>query len=391
MLALSDLENIRSDSSTEDLIKDIGNIKKKIQDGRKERNELNSKIDSLVREIESARRAKEISDTNSIEIVKKLQSIFGNFRNEDEMYAKIRELQDKADAAKAKVHKLTEQLEARDKEVKDANISTIHSVQQLNKEISNVEAQINNVENGIDSLNNQIAAMGNELNSERQFIEHIINCRNASVGTEHFDMEEVLKMVEGNSDQAIMREAKNAAQILGIPFADDLNEFSKEYRTKMNQLKAGYHPSVPIEELAQQIQDVVQRSNELSNENKALKQNIMDLQLIIQDKEGVPQRNLLDNRSKLEELKNQKKKRIEHLNNVLKQAAKMTNSKANTTNKTLSDVCISYKVLGSLYINELSLMKQATSLIDTTELERKVAAVKRQNDILIFNLNKAIL
>ena len=95
-LTINDLSSISQDTSEEQMIKEITRIRQSNYEDKKEKERLKRQIESLQNNITCAENAREIANANAIRIAKRLCALFGEKLNQEQIYNKISELQERA-------------------------------------------------------------------------------------------------------------------------------------------------------------------------------------------------------------------------------------------------------------------------------------------------------
>ena len=377
------------ESSRDDIVDEIADVRKNIQALKKERTQVRHQIEGLMNDLECAQRAKEVSDAAAMKVLRKLQEMFGEGFKTEDLVGKIIEIQDKAKNGKKEIDELTEQLKREHRSTQVSNTKFLHDNEIIQKELADMKSKNEDLDEQIADTTRKAAVQQGKTQAERDQYSYIKALKDSSDALNHYDIDELLKIVGENSDQKLADIIKEKSKSLGIPFDGDILSFIDSLTQSIKDMKNGYKGKMSPNEL----QDKVRKTFKQLRNLKAKKRDLKD---ILRHLQAESASNYLQDIDKMEEdlnklidkEKRKKKKRIILLQESLLRASRFAEIDYEIDQKDgMYGTCQSYINFASILENEIHKISQnRLPALDLTYLERKVKNVKLQNTILCNRL-----
>lgn len=382
MLTLQDLES----SSSNENLKSVLEANDNIQALKKERQQLNQRIQSLENDIECARRAKEVADASALNLLRRLQEIMKATFNTDQIVDKIVELQEKSKKYKDEVDDITVQINLKEEQKQNDLLSSKIEIDSCNSKISQIIEEQRDIQQKIDQLRAETETMNNNTGILKSTYEQILEKKQKYPKLNIYPTQDILNWIEENSDSNFMKFCAKYAKLLNIEFNNDVNSFGDKIEARFFDMESNINQ---FENQFKNLSDKTHRILELkaakSNRYKEIKQLLADKRK--QTDIEIKSANDLDDALRIhKKYKKSKSKRMKLLTDSLNKACIIADMKQEI-GESYFDICNSYIEIAKDMkhnIHELAFNPQKLNL---TNILYKVDSVKQQNNLLIRRLN----
>ena len=377
-----------SDSDIEQsdlIISQIADAKKNIQSLKKERKQISNQIEVLMNDLECAKRAKEVSDAAALNILKRLRELFGDGFNTEDLAEKIIELQTRSKKAKEEVASLTEKAKKEEQEKLEMQEKAKLEKENINKEIEAAHEKEKEAEEQIAEIQKKIQDQKLATEEEENAFNDINALMNECGVFNTFSKDSILKKVGENSDEALAKECKALSNSIGVAFDGNITNFINNLASLINDLKHGYEPSIPRNELAKQVNEELKKLYNLKQAKQDASSDVKKMKAELQNLlfGNANDDNLLDSLAKE---KKKKQKRMKLLKETLIKASQIASTEIDVGDG-LSGICSSYISFADLMKHSIRESKaNKCPELDLELIQRKVQNVKLQNNILCNRL-----
>ena len=377
-----------SDSDTEQsdvLITQIADAKKNIQALKKERKQISNQIETLMNDLECARRAKEVSDAAALNILKRLRELFGNGFNTEDLADKIIELQTRSRKAKEEVDDLTEKAKREEQEKLEKQEKAKQEKEFMNKEIETSREKEKETEDQIAEIQKKIQDQKRAIKDEENKFNDINAMKNGCDVFNTFNIDAIIKKIGENSDEALAKECRTLSNSLDIAFDGNITNFINDLTSLIKDLKQGYEPRIPKNELAKQVNNELKKLSDLKKTKQDISSDVKKMKAELQKLlfNNTNDDNLLDSLTKE---KKKKQKRMKLLKETLIKASQIASTEIDV-GEGLSGICSSYISFADLLKHSIRESKaNKCPELDLELIQRKVQNVKLQNNLLCNRL-----
>ena len=381
------------ESSHDDIVDEIADVKKNIQALKKERTQVRHQIEGLMNDLECAQRAKEVSDAAAMRVLKKLQELFGEGFKTEDLVGKIVEIQERAKNGKKEVEELTDQLKREGRSVQISNTKCQHDNDIINKEIMDLKHKQEDLDEQIADTARKASVQQSKLQGEKDQYSYIKALKDSCNALNQNDTDEILRIVGENSDQKLSDLLKGTSDAVGITFNGDIPAFIQNLTQSINDMKNGYKDKISPNELQKQVRKTFQKLRDLKAKKKNLRGALRRLQVEAnKDDEQDIEKMEEELNALIEKEKRKRKKRIILLQESLLRASRYAEVDYNIDqNDGMYGTCQSYINFASILEHEINQISQKRlPALDLTYLQRKVKNVKIQNTILCNRLKQNI-
>ncbi|KAK8870174.1 hypothetical protein M9Y10_008051 [Tritrichomonas musculus] len=371
-----------SDSNDQILINEIETIQADVQNAKRQKRQIDLKIEGLQHDLKCAEKAKELGNVAAANIAKKLAAIFGEALKEEDLIVKVQQLQERARVAHQEVETLTAQLASLRISTPQKQRSSQRKIDVVNDDIQKAKAEEQRLDQQIMEVDNEIEMKQNDLRNLNQEVEELMFKFNEAVGSESLSISEIREKIIKNSDDFILEQCARTAQALKIPFDPRmrLSGFIDDIRKRIVDLRKKVTPSRETESHFQQLSNTVESSlaelKSLNLQIKELEKKKNDLKFQFSTQ---PVQIIEDPSPIIDQHKEAQALRTKKLRKSLKSALQIAGYDW-IVPKSQKDVCELYIKLIRTMQNEIaSLNREEEEVPDLTVLQSKVQSVRKQN------------
>ena len=382
-LSLKELnDDSGSDSGEQVMIQEISNLQSDIQNAKRQKRQIDLKIESLQHDLKCAEKARELGNGAAASIAKRLASIFGEALKEEDLIGKIQQLQQRSREARQEVESLNVQLANLRVSTPQKQRSSQRKMDAIREEIQKAKIEEQTLTQQIHEVDNEIDQKQEELNNLNMEIDDIVAQFNEAVGTKNLTVPEIRDKIYHNSDQFILSQCERVSKLLKLPFDPRMrvSEFIDDLRERISNLRKKVTPSDETDEKFEQLtrdvdmslaelKEINSQIRKLEKEKKELKVQIStEVPAIVEDSSPV-----------IGEQIEQQNRRTKKLRNSLKEALSIAGYDW-ILPKSQRDLCDLYiTLLRTMQHDIASLEHEEDPTPDLTILRSKVHSVRKQN------------
>lgn len=382
-LTLEELnDELDSDSNEQLIVNEIAIIQTDIQNAKRQKRQIDLKIEGLQHDLKCAEKAKELGNVAAANIAKKLASIFGEALKEEDLIVKVQQLQERARVAHQEVETLTAELASLRISTPQKQRSSKRKIDVVNEDIQKAKAEEQRLDQQIMQVDNEIELRQNELKNLNQEVEDLMFKFNEAVGSQSLSISEIRDKIIKNSDDFILEQCAKTAQALKIPFDPRmrLSGFIDDLRNRIIDLRRRVTPSRETESQFQQLSNSVESSlaelKSLNLQIKELEKKKNDLKFQCSTQ---PVQIVEDPTPIIEQHKEKQAKRTKKLRKSLKSALQIAGYDW-IVPKSQKDICELYiKLIRTMQTEIATLNREEEQVPDLTVLQSKVQSVRKQN------------
>lgn len=390
-LTLDELDS--SDDSSEEnvLVHEIVKLQKSVQQSKREKKQLDLKIDGLEHDLVCAEKARAIGNNAALNVMKRLGALFGEALKEEDLVPKIQQLQERARNARQEVESLKSQLASLKVSTPRAQKDNQKLMQTVREEIEAAKAEEQRLINSMSEIDEEIEDKQLELKRAQNEIESLSARFKAAIGSNNVNVSEVKARIAQNSDEFLLDLCARVAQTLGIPFdpRGQLAGFLDDLKERIVDMRSSITPSRENDErfkaLSQQVEDAMSELKDVSRDVKHMEREKRELKARV---ETVCPPVTEDYQSVVDQETQKQEHRTKKLRKALQKALAEVGYNWEIP-KAHSEVCAMYRRLIKTINTEITNLTSADyAKPDLTVLTSKVDAVRRQNSELRRQMHK---
>ena len=371
-LTVNDLSSISQDTSDEKMIQEITRIRKSNLEDKKEKDRLMRQIESLQNNITCAENAREIANANAIKIARKLCSLFGEKLNQEQIYNKISELQERAAKAKREVEELQMQIDFNEQIARDNLTTTITLNNTMKSQINDTQIKASKAANKTEQRVQEIEKKKNAIQKMKKDYQNILNKLQNITKSSSIDPNELKDLIFNRTEAGFLNKAnqlmKNKActdsEYTSIP--QFCSTVMKEIKCMKQSVKSN-----PVPDLLRQ--NILKTKEELDHITLKVDK--------LQRKKNNLEK-LFDTSAKPSEMLNREQKlRCIQMKQALAKACKIVGLHWNIPSNH-SDLCNLYVTFASNMKNACGKYQKENDNLRANQilLDQKIAVVKTQNE-----------
>lgn len=381
-LSIEDLDDSDDNSEAGVLVDEISKLQKTVQQTKKEKRQLDLRIEGLEHDLMCAEKARQIGNNAAMNVAKRLAALFGEALKEEDLVPKVQQLQERVLKARQEVESLQTHLANLKMATPMAKKDHKKRLESINEEIAGAKMEEQKLINQISKIDKDIKERQDDLKQVQSEISALKARFNTAVGGDNWSVAEIREKIAKNSDEYLLDQCALAAQSMGIEFdpRSQISGFIDDLRQRIIDLRNEVTPTRSSEErfdaMAQSVQTAMAELKDVTSEVKKLERERNSLQMQLDTRPPVIVENyqpLLDEEKRVQE------KRTAKLRQGLENALQMVGYDWEVP-KSNHKVCAMYvKLIKDLQAETTALDNADDPAPDLSVLQSKVDSVRRQN------------
>ncbi|KAH0792225.1 hypothetical protein GPJ56_003751 [Histomonas meleagridis] len=392
-LSIDELVSSSSDEehTNQQLIKEIEDLQKSLRESKKLKNQLDIQIEGLEYNIKCAENARSIGSRSNLNITRRLQMIFGQSLKEDDLVAKIADLQKQSIEAREEAETLESRLSTLKTQFSTQQTEYKQKIRQMKEGLKQLQVKNEAASKQIAMIDEESERSQKELSQLDQEISTLTSQLQNAIGNNlNMSIPEIKEMIWQHSDDRIREQCIRIFQSLNLPFDSRLNALDM-----LDELKSRYtqmHDQICERNIVnKEINDFEQEINNVQGELKASKAQIIQLKKkkeAIEAELNEPIPNFEVDNKEIEKAKEEQNERINMLREAMEDAIKTLGYNV-VVPHTLKDICYCYcNLINSIQKEIIKRMKTKNEEPDLQYLKYKVDMVRKQNRELKKKIQK---
>jgi ribosomal protein L29 len=374
LLSLAFLDNSDENRS---LVSELGTLERAVNDARKIKRRLEIKIEGLEHDLMCAEKARELGSQAALGIARRLAALFGEALRDEDIVARIQQLQERAQRGAEEVAELRSELFSlrASQSVGDRDLK--EKVNELRDEMTNAHEEEERLSREISRVESEIYAKESAIQAERASLAALKQGLNFAIRDDRWNVSDITGRLSKNTEQYLLEQFGRIAESVGVNFDPRMQaaEFVEDVSDNFQRLAFAPHNDT-FPETAADSKAAIDVLNALNGEISTLAREQQGLR---EELALIPPAQAMDLQSALDAETREQKRRAAPLQTALLRAVDQYGCQTDVPANPL-DVCAAYtRLLSAVQSEAIALQSERPPRVDMGAVLARIGAVRRQN------------